>query len=128
MRAIQFGRDMRRQTTAPQRIGGVLGVRGRGKKISAQGKKYFCFAFMHCLNRMYCVVAVFARWFEVKFCGQLVEKLLARLFPNSHRAVTLNVAVTAHRTKTCTRLAELAAQKHQVDDLLYVADRVLMLC
>src|SRR5437762_2149920 len=116
------------QTTAPQRVRGVLRVRSRGKKISAQAEKYFCFAFMHCLNRMHRVVAVFARRLEIKFCGQFVEKLFARLFPNSHRAVTLNVAVTAHRTKTCTRLAELTAQKHQVDDLLYVADRVLMLC
>src|SRR5437763_6920596 len=62
-----------------------------------------------------------------KFLFQAVEELRGGLLPNSHRAITLHVAVPAHRTQPTARLAELAAQHHQIHDLLDVCDRIFML-
>ena len=64
---------------------------------------------------------------EIKFRSQLVEKIIARLLPDSHRAIALHVAMAAHRAQTCARLAELSAQHHEIDDLLNVRDGVLVL-
>ena len=56
-----------------------------------------------------------------------VKKLGLRLLPDAHRAIALHVAVAAHRTDARTRLADVAAQEQQVDDLLDVGDGVLVL-
>src|SRR6185369_1026274 len=42
-------------------------------------------------------------------------------------AIALHVAVAADRTKTGARFSQLPAQQHQIDDLLDVGDRVLVL-
>src|ERR1041384_5225233 len=82
---------------------------------------------MHRPDRVHRVITMIARWFEIEFFTQLVEELVGGLFPNSHGAIALDVAVAAHRTKTGARLAELTAQHHEVDDFLNVRDRILML-
>ena len=73
------------------------------------------------------IVAMAPRRPKPKFLFQAVEELRGWLLPNSHRAIALHVTVTAHRTKTRTRFAELSAQHHQVHDLLNVGDRVFVL-
>src|SRR5439155_20170495 len=118
---------MRRQTTTTQSLSRVLSVGSRGKKISAQRKEHFCFSAVHRLNRMDRIVAMVPRRPTPKLLFQAVEELRGWLLPNSHRAIALDVTVTAHRTKTRTRFAELSAQHHQVHDLLNVGDRVFVL-
>ena len=100
MRAIEFGRNVHRQTASPQSLGGVFRVGSGGKKVSAQREKdALSSAFVHRLNCVHRVVTVTARWFEIEFSSELVEKGVGRPFPDSHRAIALNVAVTADRTK-----------------------------
>ena len=82
---------------------------------------------MHRLDRMHGVVTMSSWRLEIEFFTKLVHKVLSRLLPNSHRAIALDVAVAAHRTKTSARLAQLSTQHHQVNDLLNVRDRVLVL-
>src|SRR5437763_9909110 len=82
---------------------------------------------MHRLDRMHGVVTMSSWRLEIEFFTKLVQKVLSRLLPNSHRAIALDVAVAAHRTKTSARLAQLSTQHHQVNDLLNVRDRVLVL-
>src|SRR5438876_1178699 len=82
---------------------------------------------MHGLNRMHCVEAVRTRRREIEFQSKFVEKFFGRLFPDAHRAIALHIAVATHRTQTRTRLAKLSAQQHQIDDLLNIRDRVLVL-
>ena len=50
-----------------------------------------------------------------------------RTFPDPNGAIALHVAVTTHRTQSRAGFADLAAQQHQVDDLLNVRDGVAML-
>src|SRR5258707_6931241 len=76
---------------------------------------------------MHRVVTMKARRLKIEFRAQLLQKLFAWLFPNSHSAIALHVAVAAHRTQPGPRLPNLSAQKHEVDDLLNVGDSVLML-
>src|SRR5438105_15133626 len=118
---------MRRQTTTTQSLSRVLSVGSRGKKISAQRKEHFCFSAVHRLNRMDRIVAMAPRRPKPKFLFQAVEELRGWLLPNSHRAIALHVTVTAHRTKTCPRFAELSAQHHQVHDLLDVRHGIFVL-
>src|SRR5437588_2725677 len=73
------------------------------------------------------IKAVIAWRPKIKFLLQTVKELRGWLLPNSHRAIALHVAVTAHRTKTRPRFAELAAQQHQVNDLLDIRHRVFVL-
>src|SRR6187549_2374156 len=100
MRSIQFRRDMRGQTTAPQSRSGVFSIGRRREKISAQPEKDFSFAFMHRLDCVHRVVPMSPGRLEIEFRAELVEKLLGRLFPNTHGAIALHVAVAADRTKT----------------------------
>src|SRR5258707_14474342 len=76
---------------------------------------------------MHRVITMKARRVKIELRAQLLQKLLAWLFPNSHRAIALHVAVAAHRTQPGPRLPNLSAQKHEVDALLNVCDSVLML-
>src|SRR5882724_3602275 len=127
MRAIKFCRNVNRQTTTLQSLSRVFSVRRRGQKISAQRKKQLRVSFVHRLNRMDRIESMMPWRTKPKFLFQAVEELRGRLLPNSHCAITLHVAVPAHRTQPTARLAELAAQHHQIDDLLDVCDRIFML-
>src|SRR5258708_35830951 len=102
---------MRGQTATAQRIGGVFSVGRCGEKVSAQGKEYFCLALVHRLDRMHRVVTMKARRGKIEFPAHLIQKVFAWLFPNSHRAIPLHVAVTAHRTQTTSRVANRSEPK-----------------
>src|SRR3989442_1675182 len=75
-----------------------------------------------------CVEAGPARGVKSKFVTQLIKKVLARLFPDSHRAIALDIAVPAYRTQPCTGFPHLPAQQHQIHNLLNVRHCVLVLC
>src|SRR5947209_20273731 len=55
---------------------------------------------------------------EIERADEAGEESLAGFFPDSHSAVALHVAVSAHRAKTCPGASDIAAQQHEVDDLL----------
>src|SRR6266404_1469782 len=82
---------------------------------------------MHRLDRMHGIPAVPARRPKTEFCAQSIKKIRAWLFPDTHRAIALHVAMTTDRTQTRAGLSHLSAQQHQVDDLLDIGDRILML-
>src|SRR6185503_3408297 len=119
---------MRSQTTTPQPIGGVLSIRRCRQKISAQRKENFGLACMHRLNSAHGIMTMTAWRLKIKLRAQLVEKCIARPFPNSHRAIALHIAVSPYRAETCARFSHLPAQEHQINDLLNVSHRVLVLC
>src|SRR5258708_11309780 len=82
---------------------------------------------MHRLDRMHGIPAVPSRWPKTEFCAQSIKKIRAWLFPDTHRAIALHVAMTTHRAQTRAGLSHLSAQQHQVDDLLDIGDSILML-
>src|SRR4051812_12192418 len=97
-----------------QSVGRVLSVRRRRQKIATERKEHLRRAGMHRLNGMHSVQTVIARRLEVEFRTELVKEFIGRLFPNSHCAIALHIAVTANRTKARAGLAELATQHHQI--------------
>src|SRR5947207_9932542 len=99
MRAIKFCRNVSRQTTTPQSLSRVFSVGRRGEKISAQRKKDFRVSLVHRLNRMDRIESMMPWRPKSKFLFQAVEELRGRLFPTSHRSITLHVAVPAHCTQ-----------------------------
>src|SRR6266550_2493492 len=118
---------MRCQTTTTQRIGGVLSIGSCRQKVSTQRKENFGLPLMHGLNRAHRVVAMTAWWFKIEFGPQLVEKGVSGSFPNSHCAIALDVAVPPDRAQARAWFANLPAEQHQVNDLLNVSHRVLVL-
>ena len=91
MGSIQLCRDLRGKPAALQRLRREFRVRGRRQKISAHSKKEPNPAFMHSLDRLDRVGAVFARRVETEFRTEFGEELLVHPFPNSHRPVALDV-------------------------------------
>src|SRR5262249_46359239 len=96
-------------------------------EVAAESEEHFRLPVVHCLNGFDGVEAVIAWRFEIKLRAEPVQKRSGRPLPNPDCTVALNVAVTAHRTNSRARFADLPAQQHQVDDLLDVRDRVAML-
>jgi len=82
---------------------------------------------MHRLNRVHRIETVITRRLETEFRAKLMQKLCAWLFPNSHRAIALDIAVAAHRTQPAAGLADLSAQQHQIHNFLNVRDRIFVL-
>src|SRR6185295_18526473 len=100
MRAVQFGRDLDRQITASQSLSREFRVRRGRKEIAAESKEDLRCALMHRLNRVHRIVSVLTRRLETKFRAQLIQKIIAGLLPDAHRAIALHVAMATHRTQT----------------------------
>src|ERR1051326_8978838 len=115
------------QATATKRVGSKLRVGCCRKKVTAKCEENFDPSVVHRLNRLDRVETVISRWLEIKSFAQPVEERFGGSFPDTHGAITLHVAVTAYRTKSCAGLSDLPAQEHQVHDLLDICNRVLML-
>ncbi|MCY1408716.1 hypothetical protein D9M71_240440 [compost metagenome] len=79
------------------------------------------------MNRLDHVVAVVAWHLELEAALQGIEKGCRRTFVDAHGPVALHVAVTPHRAQAGTRAANVAAQQHQVGDLLDGRHRMAML-
>jgi hypothetical protein len=82
---------------------------------------------MHSLDSVHGIETVLPRRFESELFAKIIEELHTGLFPNTHRAIALNIAVPAHRAQASARLPDLAPQKHQVDDFLNVRNCVFVL-
>src|SRR5690606_19544349 len=64
---------------------------------------------------------------EPEYLAQSVEEGRRRPLPDHHRAVTLHVAVPAHRAQPGPGPPDVAAQQHEVGDHVDGGDRVLVL-
>src|SRR6266498_4745644 len=118
MRAVELRRDVHRQLTLSQCISGVFGIGSSRKKVSAKCKEYSCFLFMHRFDRLHGIVTMAARRLKVELGAKLVKKRVCRALPDSHRSVTLHIAMPSDRTKSGSGFADLASQQHQIHDLL----------
>ena len=118
---------MHRQIAVAQGAGGAFGVRRCGGQVAAQRDQHFHFAAQHRFDRFHRVVPHRAIGGEVKVAFQAVEQCLRRLLINPHGAVTLDVAVAAHRAQTGARFAQLPEQQLQVGDFTHRRNRVFML-
>src|SRR5215213_4383550 len=127
MRSIQFRRNLCSQTAAAQGGGGKLGVGSGGEKVSTEREEHFALSVVHCLDCPDRVESMITRWLEIELSTQLVQKRRNGSLPDSHRAITLHVAVPTHRTQSCAGFSDLAPQKHQVYDLLNVRNRIPVL-
>ena len=118
MRAIQLGGYVGSEPAILQRGSGVGGIRRGGKEIPAQGEENFSLARVHGANGAVRVVSVVRGRREIELAAEAGKKIRAGFFPDTHSAVALHVAVSAHRAKTCAGASDIAAQQHEVDDLL----------
>src|SRR6266480_2453531 len=112
------------QAATSQGLGSKLRVRSGGKKVAAECKKDFRVTSVHGLYCVHSVVTVLARRFEIKLCYQVIQKRRGRPLPNAHRAVVLNIAMTADRAQTGSRFSDLSSKQHEVNDLLDVGNRI----
>src|SRR5579864_990284 len=68
-----------------------------------------------------------ARRLESEDITQLVEKTVGHLFPDSHRAVALDIRMPAHRADAGAGSSDMPAEQHQVDDFLNGGDGLPLL-
>src|SRR5690554_1222592 len=110
MATIELGADLHRQCTVAQCLMSQRAI-GRGlRKVTPQSYKHTGFAFEHGVDGFNGVVAIAAWRLETKALCQPVEEVLRRPFVDAHGAVTLDVAVPAHRAEASTRAADVPAQ------------------
>src|SRR3990167_3396304 len=102
-------------------------VRSGLGKIAAQADKNLGLTGEHGVDRLDGVVALRARYLEVKALLQRIEKSRRRALIDAHGAIALHVAVAAHWAQASAGAAEVAAQQLQVDDLLNGRHRVVVL-
>src|SRR6266700_2097969 len=101
---------------------------GRGaQEIATQADEHFELARVHGLNRPHGIEPVPLRRGKVELLAERGQKLWAHLFPDTHGAIALHVAVTAHRTEPRSAPADLPAQERKVYDTLHVLHAVLVL-
>src|SRR6266850_229283 len=115
------------QSATSQGLGSKLCVRSGRKKVAPECKEDRRVASVHGLYCIHSVVAMLAWRFEIKLCSQVIEKRRGRPLPNAHRAIALNIAMTANRAQPGPRLSDLSAQQHEVNDLLDVGNRIAVL-
>src|SRR5205085_2460011 len=71
--------------------------------------------------------SVSARRLEVELARERVQENFRRSLPDAHRSVALHVRVAAHGARARAGAAQLPAKQKQIDYLLNVRDRVLVL-
>ncbi len=125
--AIELSADLHGQVAVAQRFEGARAVRRRLGKIAAQTDEDFRAAFKHRVNRFDYVMPVFTRHLELEAFFQRIEKERRWTLVDAHGAVALHVTVAAYRAEPRARLADVAAQQHQVGDLLNGRHRMAML-
>ena len=82
---------------------------------------------MHGVDGFNGAMPMFNGRLEAKLVGKTLEECWAWAFPDSHGAVPLHIAVPAHGARASAGAAEVPAQHQEVDDLLNVCNRVLVL-
>ena len=96
-------------------------------KLPPTAKNALHLAVVHRAERVDRVEPVLAVRLEAELVAQPVEQRVVGLLPDPHRAVALHVGVAADRAQPGAALADVAAQEHQVGDLLDGRHRALVL-
>jgi hypothetical protein len=125
--AVELCADGNRQPQSPHCRFGGRPIGHGPDEIAAKPYPHLRTAVDHRLDRVDDVVAVRPRRLEAEGFFELIEKLGLWFLVDAHRAVALHVGVAPHRADPGTRLAHIAAQKEQVDGLLYVCGAEPML-
>ena len=114
VRAVELGADVHGQRAVAQRRVHMRAVRRSRGEISTHGEEHLGATVVHGLDRVDRVEARLARRCESERIAEAVEEIVRHSFVDAHRAVALHVGVTADRARTCTGLADVAAQQQQV--------------
>ena len=114
---VQLGRDVHGQIAVLQRLEHVRRIRRGQRQVTAQADEHLHPALVHRLDRPGHVEPVLARRIDMAHLGEPVEELLVRAMVDPERAVTLHVAVAAHRARPGSLTSDVAAEQHQVEDL-----------
>src|SRR5581483_123419 len=99
MCAIELRRNVNGQLTSAQRFSRVIGIRSRGKKVSAQREKDFSFSFVHRLDRIDRIVTVTTWRLEIEFFRQGIQKRGFWVFPYTDGSISLHIRMSPHRAK-----------------------------
>ena len=129
-RAVELGRDVRGEAAAARAPAAVRSVSGvADRKLPPSAKNTCARPVVHARGwRRRCRGRARRGGGEAEARAQRGRGRRRRIvLPDAHRAIALHVAVAAHRAGARARAAEVAAQQQQVDDLLDVGDRVLVL-
>ena len=125
--AVELGGDMHREIAALQGFPGFVGVWRGGGKIAAQRKKHLALPCQHLADGLHGVHTRLARWLKAEHITQLVQQGSGRLFPDTHGAVALHIAVAAHRARPGALAAHIAAHHQPAHDGLNGGHGVLVL-
>src|SRR6185312_17307824 len=125
--AVQLGGDMDREAAASKRFGGVTGVGSGGEKITAHCKEYGSRAVVHRPDSFYDIQSVMLRGTKGEPCFQRIQEFLFWFFPDAHRPIALDIAMTAHGTGPGAGFADTAFEKQEIGDLFDRVNRIGML-
>ena len=127
VRAVELGGDVHGERGVAHRVLGDLGVGGRGDEVAAHREEHPGLAVAQRPDGVDGVEAVLARRVEAELVAERVEEVVGHPLPDAHGAVALDVGVAAHRAQPGARLADVALQQGDVDDLLDRGHRVVVL-
>ncbi len=127
VRAVELGRHVHGEVELAHRVEGLVRVRHRHGEIAAERHQRLRAALTDGDHGGHGVMAVFDRWLEpIRLADAFVQSVVG-FFGDAHRAIALDVAVSAQRADTGAPAADVAAQEHQVGDLLHVLHAVHVL-
>ena len=118
VRAVELRRHLHRELRPAHRRLGGRRVGDRADEVAAQREEHVDLAVAQALHRLQGVGAVLARHREAELGLERGEEALGHPLPDAHGAVALHVAVPADGRGARARLADVAAEQQEVDDLL----------
>src|SRR5438093_10372807 len=98
MCSVQFSWHMSSQATTTERRRSEFRIGSCRKEVTTKCEEYFSLAVMHRPNCVDGIESVIARRFEIKFGSKLIKECCCRPLPNSHRAISLHIAMATHGT------------------------------
>lgn len=96
MRAVEFGGHLDCQFRLADSSFGASTVGDCGNHVARHADHDLHVPAFHGVDAVDRVEAVVAGRVETKFASQCIEEIVGHLFPDAHRAVTLDVAVSPH--------------------------------
>ena len=127
VRAIELCGNVRREFACLESGSRKFRIGRRGEKIASETKEYPDPALVHRLYRIDGIKAALARRSEAKLATEIVQESLPHVVADTHCAVSLNVAMSAHRARSGAGTPDIALQKEKVHDLLDRRNRIAML-
>ena len=109
MAAVQVGRDMDRHPAPAQCLPSEVGVGSGGGEIPAHAEEKFHASLSHGLDGVDGRVAVMAWRGKAEFLFQTGEKFLLGFLGDAHRAVALDIAVSANGARSGTWATDISA-------------------